>query len=153
MRNGFRTVVRLPVAPKALYRAWLSGREHSAMTGGKATASARKGGRFTAWDGYIKGRNLKLKPHWCIVQSWRTTEFPRGAPDSEIELCIHPSGGGSRLVFFHRKLTPRQARRYRAGWRSHYFKPMMKYFAAKRRKPAAKRRTRRRTARRATRRR
>ena len=49
----FKTVVRLPVAPKALYKAWLSSREHSAMTGSKAKASPRKGGRFTAWDGCV----------------------------------------------------------------------------------------------------
>ncbi len=131
----YKTIVRLPVAPKALYKAWLSSREHSAMTGAKAKASPRKGGRFTAWDGWIGGKNLKLKPHWCIVQSWRTSEFPKGAKDSQIELCIDPSGKtDSKLVFIHSKLTPKQARQYGAGWRTHYWRPMKKYFAKKRRK-------------------
>jgi activator of HSP90 ATPase len=131
----FKTVLRLPVAPKALYKAWLSSREHSAMTGGKATVSPRKGGRFTAWDDHIRGKNLKLKPHWCIVQSWRTSEFPPRAKDSQIELCIHPSGKtDSKLIFFHTRLTPKQVRQYRAGWRAHYWRPMKKYFAKKQRK-------------------
>ena len=130
----FKTVMRLPVAPKALYKAWLSSREHSAMTGSKAKASPRKGGRFTAWDGYVRGKNLKLKPHWCIVQSWRTSEFPPRAKDSQIELCIHPAGKtDARLLFIHSKLTPKQVRQYRRGWRAFYFVPMRKYFAKKRR--------------------
>ena len=129
---SYRATIRLPVAPKALYQAWLSGREHSAMTGGSAKVSARKGGRFTAWDGWIRGKNLKLKPHWCIVQSWRTSEFPKSAPDSQIELCIHPAGKtGSKLVFIHSKLKPPQVKQYRAGWNAYYWKPMKKYFARK----------------------
>ena len=154
MRDGFRTIVRLPVAPKTLYRAWLNSREHSAMTGAEATASSRVGASFTAWDGYVRGKNLRLKPYWCIVQSWRTSEFPRTAPDSQIELCIHPSGKtGSKLVFMHTKLTTPQISQYRSGWRMYYFVPMKKYFAAKKLKTAAKRRPRRRTVRRAARRR
>ena len=132
---SMRTSLRLPVAPKALYKAWLSSRGHSAMTGGKAKASPRKGGRFTAWDDHIRGKNLKLKPHWCIVQSWRTSEFLASAKDSQIELCIHPSGKtDTKLIFIHSKLTPKQVRQYRAGWRAHYWRPMKKYFAKQRRK-------------------
>ena len=132
---SMRTTVILPVAPKALYKAWLSSREHSAMTGGKAKASPRKSGRFTAWDDHIRGKNLKLKPHWCIVQSWRTSEFPNSAKDTQIELCIHPSGKtDTKLIFIHSKLTPKQVRQYRAGWRTHYWKPMKKYFASNRRR-------------------
>ena len=128
----FKTIVRLPVAPKALYKAWLSSREHTAMTGGKAKGSARKGGRFTAWDDHIRGKNLKLQPHWCIVQSWRTSEFPRSAKASQIELCILPAGKtGAKLVFIHSKLKPPQVKQYRAGWNDYYWKPMKKYFARK----------------------
>jgi uncharacterized protein YndB with AHSA1/START domain len=131
---SFRTVVRFPVKPERIYRAWLSSRGHAAMTGAPARMSGRKGGRFSAADGYISGKNLKLRPEWCIVQSWRTTEFPRTAKDSQIELCIHPDGkDGAKLVFTHSKLTPRQVRQYRHGWNTYYWKPMRKYFGAKKR--------------------
>ncbi len=135
---SIRTTVRFPVEPNEIYKAWLSSRIHSAMTGGKAKVSARKGGRFTAWDGYVRGKNLRLKPKWCIVQSWRTSEFPKSAPDSQIELCIHPSGkSGSKLVFIHSKLTPPQVKQYRSGWNEYYWKPMKKYFAAGKKKSRA----------------
>jgi activator of HSP90 ATPase len=154
MTNGFRLKARLPADPEAIYRAWLSSREHSAMTGARATASTRKGGRFTAWDGYIRGRNLKLRPQWCIVQAWRTTQFSPRDPDSRIELCIHRKGKGAEVLLIHTGLPPRQAAGYRSGWRSYYFTPMRKYFAEQARaaRKPAKRRPRKAAARRRARR-
>jgi hypothetical protein len=164
MKSGFRIKASLPADPKSVYAAWLSGREHSAMTGGAATASTRVGGRFTAWDGYIEGRNLKLKPHWCIVQSWRTSQFSDRDPDSRLELCIHAKGDGSELLLIHTQIPPNQVAGYRSGWVDHYLEPMKRYFAAKksskkiakkkaRKKPAKRKAATKRTARRRTRRR
>jgi activator of HSP90 ATPase len=132
MQNGFRIKTTLPAAPKTIYNAWLSGREHAKMTGARATASAKAGGRFTAWDGYAFGRNLKLKPHSCIVQSWRTTEFADSDPDSRLELCIHRKGkSASELVLIHTQIPPGQIAGYRSGWVDYYFKPMRAYFASR----------------------
>lgn len=140
MQNGFRLKTKLPARPAAVYRAWLSGPGHTAMTGAKANAGDKEGDSFTAWDGYISGRNLTLKPEWCIVQSWRTAQFAGSDPDSRLELCIHPSGGGSELLLIHTEIPPDQVAGYERGWVTHYFEPMKKYFAAKnsRKKSAAK---------------
>jgi activator of HSP90 ATPase len=164
MRNGFKLRTTLAAEPKAVYEAWLSGREHSAMTGGAATSGKRVGSRFTAWNGYVWGRHLKLKPHWCIVQSWRTTEFGDNDPDSRLELCIHAKGDGSEVLLIHTKIPADQVADYRSGWVEHYFKPMRRYFAAKksskkaktgktRSKPAKRKSARNKTAKRRTRRR
>lgn len=131
MENGFKIKSRLPAPPEAVYRAWLSGAAHSAMTGGKATASDKPGGGFTAWDGYISGKNLELKPHWCIVQSWRTTQFAESDPDSRLELCIHPSGEGSEVLLIHSNIPPGQIAGYESGWAEYYFQPMRAYFSAR----------------------
>jgi activator of HSP90 ATPase len=131
MENGFRIKSLLPAPPEAIYRAWLSAAEHTAMTGSKATASDKPGGKFTAWDGYISGSNLELKPHWCIVQSWRTTQFAAADPDSRLELCIHPSGDGSEVLLIHTNIPADQVAGYRSGWVEHYFEPMRAYFSAR----------------------
>ena len=44
--------------PEEVYKAWLDSERHSAMTGGKAETSAEVDAVFSAWDGYITGRNL-----------------------------------------------------------------------------------------------
>ena len=131
MSNGFRIKTTLPAEPKAVYKAWLSGRRHSAMTGAAATASGKRGGRFTAWDGYIWGRNLELKPHWCIVQSWRTTKFSEGDPDSVSNCAFTPRAKGRKSCSSTPRSPSGQASGYRSGWVKHYFEPMRRYFTAK----------------------
>jgi uncharacterized protein YndB with AHSA1/START domain len=130
--GSFRATLRLPVPPEEVYRTWLSSRGHSAMTGGKARASARVGASYSAWDGYIRGKNLKLKRPKLIVQSWRNTEFAEAAPDHRIEVRLAKVAGGTKMIFVHSGLTPAGIRRYRKGWRDYYFTPMKRYFAAKR---------------------
>jgi len=136
MSKGIRLSTRLSAEPKAIYRAWLSSRGHTAMTGGKAKMSARKGARYTAWGSYIKGRNLVLKPPGRIVQSWRGSSFKRGAPDSRLEVRIVPAGNGSKLTLIHTKLPRGEAGHLRKGWHTHYLIPMKKYFAKLARKTA-----------------
>ena len=79
-----------PASPQEIYSTWLSSKGHSAMTGSPATVSAKVGGEFDAWDGYIHGKNLELEPGKRIVQSWRTSEFSADEPDSRIEITWNP---------------------------------------------------------------
>jgi uncharacterized protein YndB with AHSA1/START domain len=115
-------------SPGRVYEAWLSGREHGAMTGGKATSDATIGGAFTAWDGYIWGRNHELDPGQRIVQSWRTSDFPKDAADSRLEVLFEPAPGGTRITFVHSEIPESQGTKYRDGWLSFYLQPMARYF-------------------------
>jgi len=124
----FTLSATIPAPPRAVYDAWLDSRAHSAMTGAKAKASAKKGWRFTAWDGYISGRNLTLVPGRRIVQSWRTTQFAESDPDSEIEILLAPAKTGTRLTLRHRNVPDGHTSYRDGGWRDFYFAPMKEYF-------------------------
>lgn len=126
-----RVSARLPVEPQELYESWLDSRSHSNFTGGEAKIEPKVGGRHTAWDGYIEGTTLLLEPHRRIVQSWRTSDFPPGSPDSRLEVLIKPVAGGSELVLLHTAIPPGQGSDYASGWQDHYFEPMQAYFAAR----------------------
>lgn len=117
------------VPAKVLYDAWLSSEAHSAFTGSAAQIDPTVGGRYSAWDGYIEGENLELEPHRRIRQSWRTTEFPEGSPDSILEVQFEEEGAATRITLVHRDLPENQAENYRQGWLDHYFDPMRKYFS------------------------
>jgi activator of HSP90 ATPase len=121
----------IPAEPAAVYKAWLSGALHGAMTGAKATASAEEGGSFTAWDGYISGKNIELKKDTRIVQSWRTTEFASADPDSRLEITLKKTKAGTEITLDHSGIPDRQSKAYIKGWRDFYFKPMKKYFGKK----------------------
>ncbi len=130
MAESLKMSVDLPVKPEAVYKAWLSSEEHGAFTGSPAQIDPGVGQEFMAWDGYIQGKTLILEPFRRIVQSWRTTEFPEGSPDSHLEVLIEPAKGGSRLTLVHTEIPDGQSQMYREGWEDFYFQPMTEYFAS-----------------------
>ena len=120
----------IPASPQAIYKAWLDAKGHAAMTGGKvAQCSTEPGSTFTAWDGYITGRNLELEPYWRIVQSWRTTKFTAADPDSQIEVVLEPVPGGTRVSVHHSNVPDGHTSYRDGGWQRSYFEPMKLYFA------------------------
>ena len=121
----------LPASPEQVYKAWLSGKEHAAFTGGqKATGSTKVGGKFTAWDDYISGKNLELDEPSRILQSWRSTEFPEGHPDSKLEILLEPNKAGTKITLNHTEIPAGQSAAYKEGWEDYYFAPMKEYFAS-----------------------
>lgn len=129
MAESLKMSVILPVPAGRLYRAWLSGAEHSAFTGSKATVTAGVGVAFTAGDDYIQGTTLELEPNKRIVQSWRTTEFAASDQDSRLEVLLEETSQGTKVTLVHTNIPDGQAATYRQGWLDFYFMPMKQYFA------------------------
>ncbi len=118
----------ITATPRVIYESWLDSRAHSAMTGGKATQSAKIDAPVSAWDDYITGRNLDLVPGKRIVQTWRTTQFTDRHGDSVITVTLTPIKGGTRLTLQHANVPDDQTSYEESGWREHYFEPMQRYF-------------------------
>ncbi len=127
-KEALRASCVVPSTPHAVYSAWLDSAQHSAFTGGKANINGDVGANFGAWDGYISGKNLQLDLGRRIIQSWRTAEFPKGAPDSRLEIHFEPVFDGTRVTILHSDIPEGQGEKYRAGWNDKYFQPMRAYF-------------------------
>jgi len=82
----------IPAKPEEVYGAFINAAKHAAFTGAKATCDSKVGGKFTAWDGYIFGKNLVLDKGKRIVQEWKTTEWPEGYPPSIVEFFFRREG-------------------------------------------------------------
>jgi uncharacterized protein YndB with AHSA1/START domain len=130
MSYDFTLTAFVPATPQAIYDAWLDSSGHTQMTGGEAEMSAKVGGSFSAWDGYISGQNLELVSHARIVQSWRTTRFTETDADSRIAVTLTPVADGTRLMLEHSNVPDGQTSYEMGGWQTHYFEPMEKYFRA-----------------------
>ena len=116
-------------APDDVYVALLDAKKHSDFTGSPATTSARKGATFTAWDGYISGRNIELVKGKKIVQEWKTSEWPHGYPASRLEFTLTAKEGGTELEMVHSKVPAEQVADYSSGWKSSYWEPLKEYLA------------------------
>lgn len=116
--------------PKILFDAWLDSDSHSSMTGSKSQVSNREGEEFSAWDGYIKGRNLELQRPYRILQSWRTADFEDSETDSVLEIAFSKEDDGTRVTIRHSEL-PEHGTQYKQGWVEAYFDPMKIYFPNK----------------------
>lgn len=128
MSETIRVSAVFPVKRATLYNAWLDSKTQTAFTGAKARVNPKVGGKFSAWDGYITGKTLLLKRGQKIVQSWRTTDFPEGSPDSVLVVLFEDTPTGTRIVLEHSDIPEGQAKSYRAGWKDFYFSPMKQYY-------------------------
>lgn len=125
MSDSIEVTGIIPTSPSVLFRAFLDGRAHTAMTGGRASV---QGERFTAWDGYITGQTIGVEEPRRIVQQWRTSEFPEGAEHSRLEILLEPAPDGTKVTFRHSNIPAGQGVKYENGWVEHYLDPMKKHF-------------------------
>jgi activator of HSP90 ATPase len=121
----------IPVDPEEVYDALLNEEKHTAFTGAKATCDRRVGGKFTAWDGYISGTNVRLENGRRIVQEWKTTEWPAGYKPSVLEFSFTPKSGGTEIRMIQKHVPAAQAENYSKGWVEHYWTPLKRYFHGK----------------------
>lgn len=122
-----RQTVTLPAAPRTVFKALADSKQHSAFTGSKAKIPKRAGGRMTAYGGYISGKVLGLWPEMGLLQTWRTTEWPNGAPDSRLEIRLAPTGKGTRLTMIHSEVPASRAKSLTSGWKAYYWAPLRSY--------------------------
>jgi activator of HSP90 ATPase len=124
--------VLIPLSsPEAVYRAFLSSKKHTEFTGSEAKCSARVGGRFTAWDKYISGKNIKLVKDKMIVQEWKTSEWPEGYEPSTLKISLKKVGKGTRVSMIQSRVPASQVEEYDKGWDESYWEPLKQYFRAK----------------------
>ena len=122
-----QTVV-LDASPLEVYQAYVDPKKHAAFTGTKVIGAPRVGGKFTAGDGYINGKHIKLEPGKRVRQEWITTEWPAGYPPSILELTLKPKDKGTELSMVHSKVPAEQVEYYAKGWNDFYWGPLKKYF-------------------------
>jgi len=120
--------VVLTAPPDEVYDAFMDAAKHAAFTGSKATGDPKVGGKFTAWDGYISGKNLELDRGKRIVQEWTNTDWPAGYPPSRLELTLKKVKEGTQILMVHSGVPADQADDIRQGWIDFYWNPLKEYF-------------------------
>jgi activator of HSP90 ATPase len=123
-----RQKIIIQALPDKVYDALLDPKKHTEFTGSKATGKAKVDTEFTAWDGYISGRNLELEKGKRIVQEWITTEWPNDFPPSRLEFAFKEVDGKTELTMVHSGIPTEQEEELKRGWIDYYWKPLKTYF-------------------------
>jgi activator of HSP90 ATPase len=126
---------RLAATPDELFDAFLDSRLHSTVTGAQAKMNRKAGGKFTAWNGQLIGRNLAIVPKEMIVQTWRSIHWKVSDPDSILILRFSraPQGGPmtGQIDLAHVGVPEHDHKGVTLGWRKYYWDPWKKYLAEK----------------------
>jgi activator of HSP90 ATPase len=116
-----------------LYTFFIDSKLHTEITKGKAIINHKIGGKFTAWDGYIKGEIVSLEKNRRIIQKWRTTDFNTKDQDSILDIRIKEIGKSkSKLILKHSELPEGTEEEYKNGWKEFYIKPLKEFIKRQR---------------------
>ena len=117
--NQFGKVVELSAAMKS-----------GGMKAGAApvTISREAGGTFTAFGGYISGRQIELVPGERIVQVWRAGSWDPGSY-SIARFVLVEAGRETKIKFDHTGFPKGQAEHLAEGWRMNYWEPLAKFLS------------------------
>jgi len=129
-----KQIIIIPADPEKVYDAFINAKIHSEFTGSKATGKPVVGAEFTAWDGYIFGKNLELVRGKKIVQEWQTTDWPEGYGPSRFELTLKKVKESTKISMVHSDIPQEQKTDLTEGWNEFYWTPLKEYFSQKKRR-------------------
>lgn len=110
-------------SPHDVYEMLMDSKRHSAFCDSKAKISRKVGGKFTAYDGWIEGKNLKLVKDKEIVQTWREEDWPKGHY-STVKFLLKRSGNSTKLMFSHKGIPEKRYKDISSGWKEFYWERM-----------------------------
>ena len=134
MTKAIEQTVQFNATPQELFEMYLDSKKHTDATGGRARMSRKVGGKFTAWNEMLHGRNLMIVPNRMIVQSWRSINFKKSDPDSILILFFGKTAKGGEVELTHVNVPPHDHQGVTTGWRKYYWEPWKKYLVAKKKK-------------------
>lgn len=118
------------IRAKELFDLLVSSKKHSAFTGDEAKATSRKGGKFSAYGGYIWGKNLEVIPGKKLVQEWCCSDFPAGHK-TEAVFEFTETKSGTTLNFTQKNVPAENYKSIASGWKEFYWEPMEQYLAVR----------------------
>lgn len=111
-----------------LYNCIMNARIHSSFTGDEAIVEDKEGTTFSAFGGYITGKNIVLERGQKIIQTWRANEEGWPADHySEVVFAFTPVEDDCQLDFFHMAIPEAVFDRIEKGWSEYYWEPLKVY--------------------------
>ncbi|HCC79245.1 MAG: hypothetical protein A2X25_15460 [Chloroflexi bacterium GWB2_49_20] len=128
MSQPIHQTVQFTVSPHEVYEALMDEKIHARFTASAVQINRQVDAAFSAYDGYISGKNIELIPDQKIVQEWHAVDWePEQTSLVTFEFSAVPEG--TRLDFTHSGLPTGTEQEFAQGWIENYWEPMQKMFA------------------------
>jgi len=131
MAKTIQQTVKFGASPQRLFNIYMDSKRHGEAINSRASVSRKVGGKFSAFDGALAGRNLAIVPNRMIVQSWRGSNWKKTDPDSILILTFSKAPGGARVNLVHANLPDHAYTRIQKGWTTYYWNPWRAYLRRK----------------------
>lgn len=120
-----RQTVNFKASPQAVYEMLMDSKKHSKFTESKAVINRKVGGKISAYNGYIDGKNIKLIPNKKIIQKWWCSDWPKGHY-SIATFELKKTTNGTQLKFTQTDVPNEHYKSISSGWKEHYWNKMKK---------------------------
>lgn len=129
MRSIISQSVVLPAPAASLFEMYMDPVKHAAITGAPVTIGDQPGAPFQAFNGTLTGAMLHVIPRRLVIQSWRSTNFNDGDPDSTLILAFTPEFMNGRIDLVHLDVPVQDYQGVTEGWEAYYWDPWRRYLA------------------------
>ena len=129
MLTKIEQTINFSVPASEIYLAYLDENLHSVITNSEAIINAKKGGRMSAYDGYISGKFLDLVQDKLIIQTWKAEEEKWGNKDfSILTLQYEGNSNSCTVTMIHEGFPIELLKNFEEGWNQHYWKLFHDFF-------------------------
>ena len=120
--------IKIKASPGQVYKALLSAKEFSEVTGVAAEIADGEGGAFSCFAGQIVGRHVELVADKRIVQAWRVDKmWPEGVY-SIVSFSLSEADGFTTIEMEHAGYPSDFGGHLEGGWHKMYWEPLKEYF-------------------------
>lgn len=112
--------------PHEVYELLMDSKKHADFSKAGAKISKQVGGKFTAYDDWISGKNLELVKDRKIVQLWRGDDWPK-EHYSVVTFKLSKKGNMTRLDFIQTGVPEDKYKEISAGWKEFYWEKMKEF--------------------------
>jgi activator of HSP90 ATPase len=112
-----------------LYKLYMNAKMHSIITDGPVEISEKEGSSFSAFGGYITGKNLQFVKNKLIVQSWHGSDWEKKDSDSALLISLEQKGSDVLLNMIHANVPDNQEKDLKKGWNDYYWNPWKQHLA------------------------
>ena len=124
-------VVFKNTTPKQLYDLYMDAKKHTEATGTATKIQDKEGTAFTAGDGYMWGKNLRLVKNDLIVQTWTAADWDKAHGESIFIIKLEAKGKDTTLHMTHANVPDEHAKGISDGWHTYYWDLWKKYLQLK----------------------